>query len=68
MSSQSISNCRPSVYRYQDPEVIKKICSSRYEIIQEEIKKIDPALEIAFIPRTLYELIFIEQCIQEDLE
>ena len=39
-----------------------------YELIKEKVKKIDPTLEIAFIPRTLYELIFIRKCILEDLK
>ena len=42
-------------------------CSNRYELIKGEVKAIDPSLEIVFVPRTLYELIFIKKCIKEDL-
>lgn len=42
--------------------------SNRYELIKSELKKIDPSLQIVFIPKTLYELTFIRQCIQEDLD
>ncbi len=41
---------------------------NRYELIKEKVKKIDPTLEIVFIPRTLYELISIRKCILEDLK
>jgi hypothetical protein len=43
-------------------------CKNRYELIKNKIKKIDPTLEAVFIPRTLYELIFIEKCIEEDVK
>jgi hypothetical protein len=43
-------------------------CSNRYAIIRKRIKEIDSSLEIAFVPRTLYELILIRKCIEEDLE
>ncbi|PJD97597.1 MAG: hypothetical protein CK425_02925 [Parachlamydia sp.] len=41
--------------------------SKRYESLRTKIKEIDPSLEITFIPRTLYELIYIQGCIEEDL-
>lgn len=40
---------------------------NRYELMRKRIKEIDPSLEIAFIPKALYELIFIRKSIQEDL-
>lgn len=43
-------------------------CSYRYELIKTKIKEIDSTLEVVFIPRTLYELIFIRKCIKEDLK
>jgi hypothetical protein len=43
-------------------------CEKRYELIKLEIKKIDSDLEVAFVPSTLYELIFIRKCIEEDLK
>jgi hypothetical protein len=42
--------------------------ANRYKLIKEKIKEIDPTLEAVFIPRTLYELIFIRKCIKEDLK
>lgn len=42
--------------------------SNRYRMIQSKISEIDPSLEAVFIPRTLYELIFIRKCIKEDLK
>lgn len=39
-------------------------CQNKFELI----KKIDPNLEVAFIPRTLYELIFIRKCVKEDVK
>lgn len=42
--------------------------ANRYEQIKKNVKEIDPTLEVAFVPRTLYELIFIRECISEDLK
>lgn len=47
---------------------VKEPSSNRYEHLKKRIKKIDENLEIAFIPRTVYELIFIRQCIIEELK
>lgn len=41
---------------------------NRYNIIRERIKSIDASLEVAFIPRTLYEMFLLRKCIQEDLK
>lgn len=41
--------------------------TNRYEIIRSKVKALDPTLEIAFVPRTLYELVLIRKCIQEDV-
>lgn len=50
------------------PAIAADKCSRRYELIKDKIKQIDPSLEIAFIPKTLYELFFIKKCIKEDLK
>lgn len=42
--------------------------ANHYEWIKANLKKLDPTLEAVFNPRTLYELFFIRQCIQEDLK
>lgn len=47
---------------------IQEKYENRYQAILEEVKKLDPQLEIAFVPRTLYELIFIKKGIQEDIK
>jgi len=43
-------------------------CENRYQIIKSKVKEIDSTLEVFFVPRTLYELIFIRKCIREDLK
>lgn len=43
-------------------------CTNRYELLRAKLKEIDSTLEAVFIPRTLYELVFIRKCIQEDLK
>ena len=43
-------------------------CANRYELIKIKLKEIDETLEAVFVPRTLYELIFIRECIKEDLD
>lgn len=42
-------------------------CANRYELLKANLREIDPTLEAVFVPRTLYELVFIRNCIQEDL-
>jgi hypothetical protein len=49
------------------PFVLGNKCEKRYDLLIASLKKIDPTLEAVFIPRTLYELVFIRKCIQEDL-
>lgn len=43
-------------------------CANRYQLIKDKIKAIDPTLEIAFIPRTLYELVFLVKIINEEVK
>ncbi len=40
---------------------------NRYDLIQQSVKSINIDLDVAFIPRTLYELIFLKECICEDI-
>ncbi|GAB4225986.1 MAG: hypothetical protein Tsb0021_01470 [Chlamydiales bacterium] len=42
-------------------------CQNRYDIIKSKVKEIDPSLEVVFVPRTLYELIYLRKCIEEDI-
>lgn len=42
--------------------------AERHTLIGREVKQIDPQLEIAFVPRTLVELMFIRETIDEDLK
>lgn len=44
----------------------KEDLDRRHSIISEKLKEIHPSLKVVFIPRTLYELTYIEQCIDED--
>ncbi len=41
--------------------------SKKQEFLKRELAQIDPAIETLFIPRTLYELCFIEKCAKETL-
>jgi hypothetical protein len=43
------------------------IDSKKQEMLKRELAQIDPTLEIFFIPRTLYELCFIQKCVKETL-
>lgn len=63
-----LNEYRPAemVKRNSDTSINK--CNNRYSILHSKIKEIDPTLDLVFVPRTLYELIFIRKCIQEDLE
>ena len=58
----------PSALMNSDSEKASEDCTNRYELIKAKLKEIDPTLEAVFVPRTLYELIFIRKCIQEDLK
>lgn len=42
--------------------------ANRYELIKAKLQEIDPTLRAMFIPRTLYELIFVRQYVQENLK
>jgi hypothetical protein len=48
-------------------ENIYDIADNRFHIIRDQVKTINQNLEIGFIPRVLYELIFIRKCIKEDI-
>ncbi len=45
-----------------------KTTENRKVAIENAVKEIDPHLHIAFIPKTLYELIYLHQCIEEDIQ
>lgn len=47
---------------------IEELCKNRANKIREKVAKIDKSLEIAFIPRTLYELALLKKCINEDIK
>ena len=49
-------------------EEISKAYANRHQLISTKVKEIDNTLEIAFVPRTLYELIFLRKCIREDVK
>lgn len=70
------------VYRTGDgkiEEVDEKIYQKCYDIFSKiraeggdteeaSLQEIDPEIKITFIPRTLYELFFLRECVQEDLD
>lgn len=58
----------PAALMNSESEKASKGCTNRYELIKEKLKEIDPTLEVVFVPKTLYELIFIKKCIKEDLK
>lgn len=58
----------PAVLINSGSEKASAECANRYELIKAKLKEIDPTLEAMFVPRTLYELIFIRKCIKEDLK
>lgn len=45
-----------------------EICLNRYISLKNRVKELDSHLEIAFIPRTLYDLILLKQCVEEDVQ
>lgn len=51
-----------------DPNNAVQLCKDRYSSLKKEIKKIDPSLEVAFIPKILYELNFLRQAIEEEIK
>lgn len=46
---------------------IRAIAESRLDFIKRELRAIDPSLQVAFVPRILYELIFMHECMQEEI-
>lgn len=55
------------IHNLQDNEIALAI-EKRTDFIRGEIKKIDTSLEIAFIPKTFFELLYLRKCIQEDVQ
>lgn len=56
-----------SIIKRRSPKAEEE-CSKRYQLTRKKVQQIDPSLEIAFVPRTLYDLIFIRKCIEEDVK
>jgi len=75
LSVETFDKVYDVLLRYSPPSLVNsdsekgmERCANRYTLIKNKIKKIDSTLEAIFIPRTLYELVFIRKCIQEDLK
>ncbi len=67
--NKEIFNKCYSILREYNPRNLKpEQQEKRQTLILEKIKEIDPNLNIAFIPRALYEMTYIEQCIKEDMK
>ncbi len=58
----------PSTIVNRNLQATRDVCDKRFDLIRSKVKEIDSALEVAFVPSTLYELIFIRKCIREDLK
>lgn len=57
--------------RYSVTSIASKLphqAEKRDLLIKQQIKQIDPELHVAFIPKTLYELLFIKELIEEDAQ
>jgi hypothetical protein len=52
----------------ENEEAIREEYLQRYEKIRDAVKAVDSHLEIAFIPRTLYELSLLRKWIREDIK
>ena len=65
---QIFNNYAPKNLVHSGSKQANEFCSRRYKLISRDIKKIDPNLEAVFIPSTLYQLMYIRQCIEEGLE
>lgn len=66
LSSETFEKVYKILLRHS-PFALASKCADRYELLIANLKKIDPTLEAVFISRTLYELVFVRKCIQEDL-
>lgn len=51
-----------------NPKVMVDQQENRHALLQEALQKIDPTLTAVFVPKTLYELVFIRKCISEDIK
>lgn len=65
---QVLDSWSPAAIVNREGERAKELCERRDEIIRAKVKEIDPEFEVSFIPRTLYELLFIRKCIREDVK
>jgi len=63
-----LNELHPTGILQKEPTCSNEDLSNRYEIIKERIKKLDSSYSIAFVPKILYEMTFIRQCIEEELE
>lgn len=43
-------------------------CENRHALLNQALKRVDPSLQAVFVPKTLYELVFIRKIIGEDLK
>jgi hypothetical protein len=58
----------PGIVNSASPnENIFDTANNRFHLMRDKVKTINQNLEIGFIPRILYELIFIRKCINEDI-
>jgi hypothetical protein len=68
VSQETFEKVFPIFLKYSPAALRSEQVANRYDLLKAEIKELDTSLEAVFIPRTLYELVFIRKCIQEDLK
>lgn len=49
------------------PNPSKEIINNRYDYLRQRVKELDSSLEIAFIPRTIYDLAYLKQAAKEEI-
>lgn len=57
----------PGAIMQREAADASQICADRYNVLKTKLKEIDPTLEAAFVPKTLYEMVYLKQCIEEDV-
>ncbi len=72
ISKEKFETAFAILLHYSPAAIVKRAaydeCANRYELMKAKIKELDPNLEVAFVPKSLYELFFIKKCIKEDLK
>jgi hypothetical protein len=73
VSEETFKKVYPILTEFSPQQMIRKDYSSeqisnRHTLIQNRLQEIDPDVKILFVPRTLWDLTFIKESIEEDLQ